>query len=165
MTSIISSAAPAARASRGLLLASLALNLFFIGISGAYALRHLSPGTPARPGEPARGAAARIERLAVALPADDGARLRQDFGARREAIEAAGSAYREAQERIRVATRAEPFDASALREAMADARSVRQRLEEMLQDVIATAAGRMSPDGRRRLADYTPPPRGPEPQR
>jgi uncharacterized membrane protein len=165
MSSIISPAAPAARASRGLLLASLALNLFFIGISGAYAVRHLSQGTPARPGEPARGAGARIERLAVALPADDGARLRQDYGSRREAIEAASAAYREAQERIRAATRAEPFDAAALRQVMADARSARQRLEEMLQDVIATAAGRMSPDGRRRLADYTPPSRGPEPQR
>jgi uncharacterized membrane protein len=165
VSSLASSAAPVGRVSRALLFASLALNLFFVGIFGALAVRHHLPDAGARPGEPPRTAGARIARLAAALPEPDGARLQEDFGARREAIEAAGAAYREAQEQIRAALRREPFDAAALREAMVASRAARLKLDEMVQEVIAAATEQMSPDGRRRVADYTPPPRGPESQK
>jgi hypothetical protein len=39
---------------------------------------------------------------------------------------------------------------------MADARAARLKLDETLQDVIATASAAMTPEGRRKLADWTP---------
>jgi uncharacterized membrane protein len=139
--------------SRRILLASLALNLFFVGAWAALEWRHHfgarhggAPGTPET----------RIERLASALPAADAEKLRNEFRARREKIEAATAAYRLAQGRMRAALRAEPFNPDALRTAMADARTARLQLDEALQDVIAAASAQMAPEGRRKLADWTP---------
>ena len=44
-----------------------------------------------------------------------------------------------------------------MRAAMAETRATRQRLGEALEDVIASAAVKMSSDGRNKLADWTPP--------
>jgi uncharacterized membrane protein len=144
---------PPARArgwSRWILFVSLALNLFFIGAWAAFAWRHYAwerhHWTPAT----------RIERLAAALPAGDADKLRSEFRARQGNIEAAIASYRQAQHGMREALRAEPFNADALRSAMADARAARGKLDEALQDVIATAGAAMTPQGRRSLADWTP---------
>jgi uncharacterized membrane protein len=130
---------------------SLALNLFFIGAWAAFAWRHYAwerhrPWTPAT----------RIERLASALPAGDADKLRSEFRSRQGNIDAAVTAYREAQRGMREALRAEPFNADALRSAMAQARAARGKLDEALQDVIASAGAAMTPQGRRSLADWTP---------
>jgi uncharacterized membrane protein len=145
--------APAPRSawSRRVLLISLALNLFFVGAWAALAWRHYADGrhghfTPAN----------RIERLAAALPAADADKLRAEFQARTGDVEAATAAFRAAQHHMREALRAEPFSLEALRGGMADARAARLKLDETLQDVIATASAGMTPDGRRRLADWTP---------
>jgi len=58
---------------------------------------------------------------------------------------------------MRGTLRAEPFDVSALRSAMTDVRAARQSLDAALQDVIASAATEMSPAGRSKLAEWTPP--------
>jgi uncharacterized membrane protein len=148
-----SSPAPASsgRRSRWILFASLALNLFFIGACAAFAWRHYAwerhgPWTPAT----------RMERLAAALPPGDGEKLRGEFRAQQRNIEAAITAYRQAQRHMREALRAEPFNAETLRAAMAEARTARGKLDEALQDVIATAGAAMTPEGRRSLADWTP---------
>ena len=57
-----------------------------------------------------------------------------------------------------------PFDAGALRAAMADRRAARQALDLALNDVIAAAAARMSPAGREKLASWTPPFGGAQPK-
>lgn len=142
---------PAGQWSRRILLASLALNLFFVGAWAALTWRHYSarqhgPWSPAM----------RIERMAAALPAGDAEKLRAGLRARTGDIEAATAAFRAAQRRMRDALRAEPFDAEALRAAMADARTARDKLDEALQNVIAAASAGMTPDGRRKLADWTP---------
>ena len=149
----VSPPAPArgGRWSRWILFVSLALNLFFIGAWAAFAWRHYAwerhrPWTPAT----------RIERLAAALPAADADKLRSEFRAHQENIEAAITAYRQAQRGMREALRAEPFNADALRSAMAAARNARDKLDEALQDVIASAGAAMTPEGRRSLADWTP---------
>jgi len=98
----------------------------------------------------------RIERLADSLPHADADKLRAEFRSRQSNIEAAVASYRQAQRAVREALRAEPFDPAALRAAMAEARSARSRLDEALQDVIATAGAMMTPEGRRSLADWTP---------
>jgi uncharacterized membrane protein len=143
--------ARAGRWSRWVLFVSLALNLFFIGAWAALAWRHYhwerhGPWNPAT----------RIERLASALPSGDAEKLRNEFRAHQGNIETAITTYRQAQRHTRETLRAEPFNAEALRAAMAEARTARSKLDEALQDVIATAGAAMTPEGRRSLADWTP---------
>jgi len=146
-----SAPARAGRWSRWILLISLALNLFFIGAWAAFAWRHFA-WERHRPWSPAT----RIERLAAALPAGDAEKLRSEFRTHQGNIEAAVTTYRRAQRGMRDALRAEPFNADALRSAMAEARNARGKLDEALQDVFASAGAAMTPEGRRSLADWTP---------
>jgi uncharacterized membrane protein len=66
------------------------------------------------------------------------------------------SKYHQARERIHDVLRKEPFDAAALRAAMADTRAARQNFDQAIQAVFASAAGQMSPAGRSALADWPP---------
>ena len=143
--------ARAGRWSRWILFVSLALNLFFIGAWAAFAWRHYA-WERHRPWSPAT----RIERLAAALPAGDAEKLRSEFRTHQGNIEAAVTRYRQAQRGTREALHAEPFNGDALRSAMAEARNARGKLDEALQDVIASAGATMTPEGRRSLADWTP---------
>jgi uncharacterized membrane protein len=143
--------ARAGRWSRWILFISLALNLFFIGAWAAFGWRHYAWE---RHGP--WNANTRIERLAAALPSGDAEKLRAEFRAHQANIEAAVTAYRQAQRRTREALRADPFNVEALRAAMAEARAARGKLDEALQDVIASAGAAMTPEGRRSLADWTP---------
>ena len=160
---VLSPAAVGDRASRTVLFVSLALNLFFVGLLGAAAIRHAWLPAPATL-EPSRSAAERVDRLATTLPVDDAAKLRSEFHAHESSLEAAHSAYRRAQEAMRATLRAQPFDAAALRSAMAQTRAARQELDRALHDVISTAAAEMSPAGRNKLADWPPPRSGPAPK-
>ena len=141
---------------RWALLISLAVNLFFVGTIGALAIRSYVASECPVP-QSRRGAEARIDRIAATLPAADAAMLRAKFEAERSTAEAAREAYDRSLEQVRTALRAEPFDGSALTAAMADARSQRGALDQVLHDVIAASAAQMSPEGRSRLADWTPP--------
>ncbi len=138
-----------APAPRWLLLGSLALNLFFIGLIAALAMREPAPSD--------RSASGRIERLASSLPAPDSDKLRAEFNASRSSVDGARSKYEEAREGIRAVLRREPFDNAAMREAMAKTRAARQDFDAVLQGVIAKAAGEMSPAGRAKMADWRPP--------
>jgi uncharacterized membrane protein len=141
---------------RWALLTSLAVNLFFIGSVGALVLRSYLAGPPLSAERP-HTAEARIDRLAATLPAADADKLRAQFATESSSAEAARETYDRALEQVKSSLRAEPFDASALRAAMANARSARLALDQVLQDIIATAVSRMSSTGRDRLADWTPP--------
>jgi len=98
------------------------------------------------------------------LSASDAEKLRAEFRTREQTLEATHSAYRRAQEAVRAALRAEPFDVAAVRSAMADTRAARQALDLALHDVIATAAAQMSPAGRNSLANWSPPHGGAPPK-
>jgi uncharacterized membrane protein len=137
-----------APAPRRLLFGSLALNLFFIGVTAALLVRAPAP--------PDRNIGARIERLAASLPQPDGDKLRADFRAERAAVNAARLNYDKARDGIRTVLRTEPFDAGAMRDAMSKARAARQDFDLVLQGVIAKAAGEMSPAGRQKLAEWPP---------
>jgi uncharacterized membrane protein len=143
--------ARAGRWPRWILFVSLALNLFFVGAWAAFAWRHYASERH-RPWTPAT----RIERLAAALPSADADKLRSEFRAHQGDVEAAVTAYRQAQRRTREALRADPFNIDTLRAEMAGARAARGKLDATLQDVIATATATMTPEGRRSLADWTP---------
>lgn len=137
--------------SRWLLLGSLALNLFFIGVVAALAIRSPAPA-PAWD----RDVFVRVERIASTLPAGDAGILRALINANRGSIEAAQAKFRSSQDVIRAALRAEPFDAETLRTAMANSRATRQAFDQTIQAMFAGSAAEMSQAGRQALADWPP---------
>ncbi|MEP7030769.1 MAG: periplasmic heavy metal sensor [Pseudolabrys sp.] len=146
----MTSSSTARGAGRWLLLGSLALNLFFIGVAVALAIR--APAPPAWD----RNVFVRVERLADTLPPADADALRGQIKTNRAAIEDTQTKYRAAQDAIRTTLRKEPFDAADMRAGMTKARAARQNFDQMIQGVFADAAAQMSPAGRQALADWPP---------
>lgn len=145
--------APAAAtrgSSRWLLLGSLALNLFFVGIAIAMAVRAPAPPTWDR------DVFVRIDRITASLPAADADLLRGEVQANRQALEAAQSQFFTAREQIHTALRADPFSADGMRAAMTKTRAARQNFDQILQGIFADAASKMSRAGRVALADWPP---------
>src|SRR5471032_2220408 len=103
--------------SRWLLLGSLALNLFFVGVAFALAIR--APAPPAWD----RNVFVRVERVAATLPPSDADLLRGQIKNNRETIEDAQTKYRTAQGVIRETLRQDPFEPETLRAAMAKTRA------------------------------------------
>jgi len=151
MTAVHYAQTTARGSSRWLLLASLALNLFFLGVAMAMAIR-----TPAAPPAWDRNVFVRVEHIADTLPPADADLLRGQIKANRQEIDAAQTKFHSAQDEIHAALRREPFDADALRAAMAETRTARQAFDQVIQGVFASAAAQMSPAGRKALADWPP---------
>jgi uncharacterized membrane protein len=143
------------RATRWLVLASLALNLFFIAAGGTLLARHYLAAA-ASPAPLDRSVAARMERLAATLPAADADILRAEYRAKATNVDGARQTYRGAQDEVRRILRVEPFQADAMRAAMSEQRAARQVFDHVLQDVVASAAVRMSAAGRTKLAEWPP---------
>jgi Spy/CpxP family protein refolding chaperone len=139
------------RGGRWGLWASLALNVFLAAIIVAHLVAHRGPG------HGAAGFGARIDRMAASLPATDGDRLRAAFTARADRVDEAVKSFRQAMAAVRRALRAEPFDPTAHRYAMAETRAKRAAIEEELQAVVAAAATEMTAEGRARLAEWPRP--------
>ena len=160
MISALSAAATAEdRASRRVVLWSLGLNLFFIGLVAALFVRLYIAPPAAAPFD--RSAHARIERIAVTLPAADAEVIRAEYRAKAAPVDAAREEFERAVDAIRQAFRAEPYDIEATRAAMAGARAAHQRFEVLMHDIIASAAAKMSTGGRQKLADWSPTGRNP----
>ena len=139
---------PSTPTARYWLFGSLALNLFLIGIASALLIR--------QPEIPDRSINARIERLASTLPPSDASKLRSEFRAQRDALNGTRGAYDQARNAIRAVLRHEPFDANAMRDAMATARAARQEFDQVMHGVMVKAAGEMSAVGREKLAEWPP---------
>lgn len=136
--------------SRWLLLGSLALNLFFVGVAVAMAIR--APAPPAWD----RNVFVRVEHIADTLPPADADLLRGQIDANRQLIDEAQTKYHAAQDAIHEALRHEPFDINAMHAAMAQTRAARQAFDQVIQGVFAYSAAQMSPAGRQALADWPP---------
>lgn len=150
MSAVSFTSIKAGGAARWLLLGSLALNLFFVGIAVAMAVR------PHGPPPWDRNVFVRAERIASSLPAADADILRGQIKAKQESIEGAQTRYRMAQDAIRSTLRQEPFDLAAVQDAMAKARVARQNFDQNIQGAFASSAAQMSPAGRQALADWPP---------
>ena len=136
--------------SRWLLLGSLALNLFFVGVAVAMAIRAPVPATWDR------NVFVRVERIADTLPPADADLLRGQIKANRQLIDDTQQQYHSAQDQIHETLRHEPFDVEAMRAAMAKTRAARQAFDQVIQGVFAFSASQMSPAGRSALADWPP---------
>jgi hypothetical protein len=97
-----------------------------------------------------------MERLAATLPAADADILRAEYRAKATNVDGARQTYRGAQDEVRRILRVEPFQADAMRAAMSEQRAARQVFDHVLQDVVASAAVRMSAAGRTKLAEWPP---------
>jgi uncharacterized membrane protein len=145
-------AVPARSGSRWLLLGSLALNLFFVGVALAMAIR-----APAPPPRWDPNVFVRVERLAATLPQADANVLRGAVKAHHDAIENAQTKYQEARKNIHAALREDPFQIEHLRAAMAETRAARQAYDQVIQGVFADIAASMSSAGRHAVADWRKP--------
>lgn len=133
---------------------SLALNIFFIVLT----IRYHDFFRP-RPADPGHVVALLRANLAPA----DAAILQQSFAARdmrppRNDLLA---------ERIRSALTASPFNGDLLRDAFKEGRASRDAFDQAMEDAFIDAAGKISPEGRAKLAAEQgrrpPPPRGAPP--
>lgn len=139
---------------RWLLLASLALNLFFVGAAGAVALRYSSEVPLRAVTRIDHNVSERLNRLAGTLPAADAQMMREQLHADAQRVAAAQADLRLSQDKYRNSLRAEPFDRDAMLTAMADVQTAREKYDLVLHDVIAAAAPKMSIVGRNKLADW-----------
>ncbi len=139
---------------RWLLLGSLALNLFFVGAAGAVAFRYSSPVPLANVARIDHSVESRLDRIAASLPPADANIMRTELRTEAEKVAAAQADLRLSQEEVRNSLRADPFDPDAMRTAMADNRAAHENFEQVLHDMIASAAAKMSVVGRNKLADW-----------
>ena len=131
---------PPARASgsRWLLLGSLALNLFFVGVAVAMAIR--APAPPRWDPD----VFVRVERLSATLPPADADILRGAYpGQPRRASRARRPPIRTARRRIHETLRQDPFKIDDLRDAMAKTRAARQAFDQVIQGVFADTAAKI----------------------
>ena len=142
---------------RWLFVTSLALNVFFVGAAGAVAFRYSGAGTVplSNVARINRDVANRLNEIAASLPAADAEVMRAELRANAEKVASAQADLRLSREDLRDNLRAEPFDANALRAAMAANRTARENFELVLNGVLVTAAAKMSVVGRNKLADWS----------
>jgi uncharacterized membrane protein len=139
---------------RWLLLGSLALNLFFAGAAGAVAFRYSSPVPLTTIAHIDHSLANRLDRIAESLPPADAELLRTQLRGDAEKVASAQADLRLSQDDVRKSLRAEPFDADAMHMAMAENRTAHENYDQVLHDMIASAAAKMSVVGRTKLADW-----------
>jgi uncharacterized membrane protein len=141
---------------RWLLLGSLVLNLLFVGAAGAVAFRYSSPVPLTNIAHIDHTFTGRLDRIATGLPPADADILRAEITQDAAKIAAAQADLRLSQEDVRKSLRAEPFDADAMRTAMAENRNARDNFDVTLHAMLASAAAQMSVVGRNKLADWPP---------
>jgi hypothetical protein len=154
MISALSIATAEDRTSRRIVLWSLGLNLFFIGLVAALFVRLYVAPPAAAPID--RSANGRIERIAATLPPADAEIIRAEYRAKAGPVDAAREEFERDVDAIRQTFRGEPYSIGATHLAMAEARAAHQKFEILLHEIIASAANKMTPAGRRKLADWSP---------
>lgn len=148
MTLSLAPAAMTRGSSRWVLLVSLALNLFFVGLALSTALR------PAETPTWDPDVFVRLTRLADTLPQTDAAILQRQIATDRARLAAAQAEYHHDRSEIRVALRQQPFDPAVLRDVMRRTRAARQNYDQILQNLFAEAATKMSSSGRLTMANW-----------
>jgi uncharacterized membrane protein len=141
---------------RWLLLTSLALNVLFVGAAGAVAFRYTGTVPLAHVAQIDHSVASRLNQIAATLPPADAQVMLAEFRADAVKVASAQADVRLSREALRESLRAEPFNADAMRGAMTANRTARDNFAQVLHDMIASAAAKMSVVGRNKLADWQP---------
>lgn len=145
------------RAGIWVLLTSLLVNFFMLGLVVAPMLR---PHPPFPPFGPHGGF---VDNLTRDLPPADAAILR-DLYAKEEPILTAGhKGTGDAMQEVAEALRKPEVDPNELQRALADVTAAHGKVEEAMSDLINQAAMKLSPEGRRAFAEHglRPPEHGP----
>jgi uncharacterized membrane protein len=136
---------------RWLLPASLTLNVFL----GAALFAHLRTDWTHRPPPPPSDM---LEQMTRSLPVEDAQILRQSLASSINEIEMAHRAEEGLPQHLQAILGKEPFDKKAFKDLLEQSQHARDSLNEALPEAIE----RLSPEGRRRLAEWRPtPPSGP----
>lgn len=145
------------------LLASVGLNLFLLGTMVprwlgpkppfADKMVMMGPDGPGGPGGPLFA----MHRMMDDLPEADAKILKEHFGSDMEKMMEKAKSFRDRIDRLRDLMRADPFDSVALRTELESAAADRQTMEKAQTDRIIEVLGKLSPEGRRRLAEMRPP--------
>jgi uncharacterized membrane protein len=145
------------------LLASVGLNLFLLGTMVPRWLGPkpphgdkivmMGPDGPGGPGGPLFA----MHRMMDDLPEADAKILKEHFGSDMEKLMEKAKSFRGRIDRLRDLMRADPFDAAALRAELDSVAADRLTMEKAQTDRIIEVLGKLSPEGRRRLADMRPP--------
>jgi len=130
-----------------LLPVSLAINVF-LGAAVVTHFLHHRPLHPPGPPDPVEMA----EHMAESLPPADALVLRQAFAARAPTMREILLGDAAFHSRLRTVLEAPEFDAAAMRATLADADKVHVAFGEAMGAAMIDAAGKMSPEGRRKLA-------------
>ncbi len=146
------------RVSRWWLPLSLSVNVFLAALIAAHFL--FRPSGPPPPPPPPEWI---VERIAESLPPADGEVLRQAFARHAHDLENAHQMGRKNIDQILAALTAPTFDADALRALFAQGHVERDRMENIVEEIVVEAVGAMSVEGRQKLPQWFPPP--PPPQR
>lgn len=133
---------------RVFLAVSVALNLFLAGVMIAWHLRS-PPPPPQGPWFDRM-----VQRMSTNLPAPDREILLSSYQARRSELARLDKEVQASREKVSAAMRSEPYDPAALEQAMAASREVREPVVATVEQAVAEAAARMSPEGRAKLADW-----------
>ncbi len=137
------------------LMLSLAVNFFFAGL----AVSHVGRPPPPPHGPP--GPEGFLLRLAETLPSEDAAILHRALDANRATIRAERDVRDSFPQRLRAALLTEPFDPQALMAVFETTDQQERALRQRVQASLAEAAAAMSPEGRRRMAEFRPQRHGP----
>jgi uncharacterized membrane protein len=140
---------------RWLLLASLALNVCFVGAAGAVAFRYTGEVPLSAVALIDHSATDRLDHLAAALPLTDAQLMRSEIRADEVRVAAAQADLRLAQEEARKSLRAEPFDIDAMRAAMQQVQMARENYHLVLHEVIEATVPKMSVVGRAQFANLS----------
>lgn len=144
------SSQPCARR-RWLLGASVALNLFLVGVVAAPLL---DPRADQMPRWERPSPDVFLERWAQRMPPEDAAKLRALIPELRPAFDESREARHAAMERLRAALTAESFDPAALDAALEGLHQADQNMHDHMGGFIRRLAATLSPEGRRYLMPF-----------
>lgn len=133
-----------------ILMLSLAANVFFGVVVGT----QFSRGPKGAPPRPER----LLDEMAEILPPADARILRDAVDARRNDLAEPPDAPFRQHERMRQVLLAEPFDAEAFRGITSEFHARRERVGKVIGEVLTETLPKMSPEARKRLAEFRPPP-------
>lgn len=133
-----------------ILMLSLAANVFFGVMVGSHFFRG-PKGPPPQP-------AGLLEEMANVLTPTDAAILRGAMETHRNDLTEPPDARFHQHDRMRQVLLAEPFDVEAFRRINSEFHARHERMGRVIGEVLSDAVPKMSPDGRKRLAEFRPPP-------